>query len=158
MVSSAQDKVIIPKNGIISFKMQEIITDTLAYRASNKKMIKDMFSSHGKSLKDEMETKDTLQLRQTIEELSTSTDFLAEMIFNPAQSSSIFKTAWNASISELYTYLNATYTITSPSYEELKRLLVYFLNINIGILQSGATISINPGIGNIPTSPAVYCP
>ena len=43
MVSSAQKKVIVPKNGIISFKMQEIITDTLAYRASNKKMIKDIF-------------------------------------------------------------------------------------------------------------------
>ena len=64
MVSSAQKKVIVPKNGIISFKMQEIITDTLAYRASNKKMIKDIFLANGKSLKNEMETKDTLQLNQ----------------------------------------------------------------------------------------------
>lgn len=82
MVSSAQNKVIVPKNGIISFKMQEIITDSLAYRESNKKMIKDMFLANGKSLKNEMETKDTLQLSQTIEELSKSADFLEEMIFN----------------------------------------------------------------------------
>ena len=67
LVSSAQNKTINPKNGAISFKMQEIITDTMAYRASNKKMIKDMFLTQGKSLKNEMETKDTLQLSQTIE-------------------------------------------------------------------------------------------
>lgn len=105
MVSSAQKKVIVPKNGIISFKMQEIITDTLAYRASNKKMIKDIFLANGKSLKVEMETKDTLQLNQTIEEFSKSADFFfEELTFNePKENKSVVMTYYKDSINYHWT-------------------------------------------------------
>lgn len=104
MVSSAQNKVIIPKNGTISFKRQEIITDTIAYRASNKKMIKEMFLANGKSLKNEMETKDTLQLSQTIEDLSKSADFLEEMIFNePKENKFVFMIYYKDSINYHWT-------------------------------------------------------
>lgn len=76
----------------------------------------------------------------------------------PTQSSSLFKTAWNVTISEVYTYLNATYQYTSPSYETLKSLLIEFLSVNLGLIQMGATVSTSPCIGNIPTTQATYCP
>ncbi len=103
-MASAQKKVIVPKNGIISFKMQEIITDTSVYRASNKKMIKDIFLANDESLKNEMETKDTLQLSQTIEELSKSADFLEEMIFNePKENKSVVMIYYKDSINYHWT-------------------------------------------------------
>ncbi|MCO6175169.1 hypothetical protein NHF50_08920 [Flavobacterium sp. NRK F10] len=76
----------------------------------------------------------------------------------PAQASSLFNTAWNVTISEVYTYLNATYTLTSPSYETLKSLLIEFLRVNLGLIQLGANISTNPCTGSIPISQATYCP
>lgn len=76
----------------------------------------------------------------------------------PSQASSVFNTAWNVTINEVFSFLNATYTITSPSYQELKSLLIEFLSINIALMQPGSTISTNPCIGSIPHTPAVYCP
>ena len=102
---SAQNKTITPKNGTISFKVQEIITDSLAYRASNKKMLKDMFLVHGKSLKEEMETKDTLQLNQMIEEFSKSADFFfEELTFNePKENKSVVMIYYKDSINYHWT-------------------------------------------------------
>ncbi len=102
---SAQNKTITPKNGTISFNVQEIITDSLAYRASNKKMLKDMFLVHGKSLKEEMETKDTLQLNQMIEEFSKSADFFfEELTFNePKENKSVVMIYYKDSINYHWT-------------------------------------------------------
>ena len=76
----------------------------------------------------------------------------------PAHASSIFNSAWNLSMSEVLSYLNATHILTATTSEELKDLILEFLNTNLTILEPGSTAMDNPCTGSIPTTTASYCP
>ncbi|WP_452219613.1 hypothetical protein [Lacinutrix salivirga] len=76
----------------------------------------------------------------------------------PAHASALFNSAWNEAMSQTYTYLNATYTITAPTPEQLKTHLLGFLNANLQVLGAGSIASSNSCSGSIPTTQASYCP
>lgn len=103
-IVTAQNNTIVPKNGTIVFNKQEIITDTLAYRASNKKMLKEMFLSNNISVKNKIQTKDTLQFNQAMDELLKSADLFEEMIFNePAENKAVVMIYYKDSINYHWT-------------------------------------------------------
>ena len=76
----------------------------------------------------------------------------------PAHASALFNSAWNVAMSEVYTYLNATYTISAPTPEQLKAHILSFLNTNLALLEPGSIVSSSPCSGSIPTTGASYCP
>ena len=103
-IVTAQNNTIVPKNGTIVFNKQEIITDTLAYRASNKKMLKEMFLSNNINVKNKIQTKDTLQFNQAMDELLKSADLFEEMIFNePAENKAVVMIYYKDSINYHWT-------------------------------------------------------
>jgi len=53
---------------------------------------------------------------------------------------------------------NATHIFTAPTPEELKTLILEFLNTNLTILEPGSIVSSNTCIGSIQTTAASYCP